>query len=56
MRWMLLPLPPQVRDDDATWEEARYYIHDSPQDAASSLGVWEVTRYSYARRSKTKGV
>ena len=41
MRWLLLPLHPRLRRDDATWKEARYYIYQGSRVGSSFEGMWE---------------
>lgn len=41
MKWMILPLPPQVRDSSATLEEAGYYIYSGSEHARNFSGLWE---------------
>ena len=52
MKWMMLPLPSQVRDSSATWEEAGYYIHSGSEPATAFSGLWEES--SDAKREKRK--
>ena len=40
MRWLILPLPPQVQKEAATWEDSDYYIYSGSEVAASFTGVW----------------
>lgn len=50
MKWILLPLPPQVRDEDLTWQDAGYYIYQGSETESSFPGVWEESRRSKKRR------
>jgi hypothetical protein len=41
-QWLLLPLPPDVRDPGATWQDEAYYIHQGTESSLSFPGVWEL--------------
>ena len=44
MRWMVLPLPPQVRDVHSRCEDADFYIYQGSERALSFKGVWQGSR------------
>lgn len=39
-QWALLPLPPSVRDSDATWQDEAYYVYAEEHASPTFLGVW----------------
>lgn len=45
LRWMILPLPPEVRCEDASWEDADYYIYSGLEKAAALPNVWKGRGY-----------
>ena len=49
MRWLILPLPPQVQKEAATWEDSGYYIYSGSEGAASFPGVWRGGRKAVAK-------
>lgn len=41
-RWVVLPLPPQLRSSDTTWREKEYYVFGGVQHVATSFSrLWE---------------
>jgi hypothetical protein len=50
-QWLLLPLPPDVRDPGATWQDEAYYIHQGTESNLSFSGVWEASRSAVSRRA-----
>jgi hypothetical protein len=51
--WAMLPLPPAVREDTATWTNKRYYIHPDIRDRAQHFdGVWEESKDGRKKRAK----
>lgn len=39
-QWALLPLPPSVRDSNATWQDEAYYVYAEEHASPTFLGVW----------------
>ena len=52
--WLLLPLPPDVRDPGATCQDDAYYIHQGTVTSLSFPEVWELSPSAVSRRA-TRG-
>jgi len=39
-QWIILPLPPAIRDPNLTWQEKSYYIHPYPESSMRYPGTW----------------
>lgn len=50
-QWLLLPLPPDVRDPGATWMEEAYYIHQGMGSSLIFPGVWELSKSAVVQRA-----
>ncbi|KAK3709407.1 hypothetical protein LTR37_010968 [Vermiconidia calcicola] len=50
MKWMVLPLPPQVRDATVTPDEKAYYIYEGHETSISLPGIWQASRKKGKRK------
>ncbi|KAH9845744.1 hypothetical protein Tdes44962_MAKER01175 [Teratosphaeria destructans] len=50
--WALLPLAPQLREAETTWQDAGYYIYDgdSTKKASQFDGIWAESKASKKRK------
>ncbi|KAK4508789.1 hypothetical protein PRZ48_002528 [Zasmidium cellare] len=56
-RWLILPLPPQVRSGAATWRERGYYVFEGNQVFGQSFaGVWEESYETKRKRERERAV
>jgi hypothetical protein len=51
-QWLILPLPPDVRDPGATWMEEAYYVHQGQGSNLSFPGVWELSASAVKRAAQ----
>jgi hypothetical protein len=49
--WLLLPLPPEVRDPGATWMDEAYYVHQGMGSSLVFPGVWELSKSAVTQRA-----
>ncbi|KAK3690590.1 hypothetical protein LTR37_019086 [Vermiconidia calcicola] len=50
MKWMVLPLPPQVRDATAAPDKRAYYIYEGHETSISFPGIWQASRKKGKRK------
>ena len=50
-QWIVLPLPPVVRDSNLLWQDKAYYIHPYPEHSTRYPGTWRLDR-AEPRRGK----
>jgi len=43
-QWLLLPLPPDVRDPGLTWMDEAYYVYQGIGSNLSFPGTWELSK------------
>lgn len=56
-QWTVLPLPPQVRDVNATHRDAGFYIYGGPERMAKNFpGVWGASEAQRRKRKRDESV
>ncbi|KAK5175247.1 uncharacterized protein LTR77_000384 [Saxophila tyrrhenica] len=56
MKWMVLPLPPRVRNNSTTWRDAEYYIYPGGEDSTEFPGVWRESTQKRKKRRQSDDV
>jgi hypothetical protein len=50
-QWLLLPLPPDVRDPGLTWMDEAYYVYQGIGSNLSFPGTWELSKSAVIQRA-----
>ena len=41
-KWIILPLPPNLRNPDVAWQDKAYYIHPYEETSLRYPGIWRI--------------
>lgn len=50
-RWLLLPVPPQTREDQLAWTDPGYYLREGPGSGKDLAHLWQEMKRSRKRKS-----
>lgn len=55
LKWLVLPLPLQVRNQQCSWTQAAYYIYPDDENAVRFPDVWKASKKkTYPKKSKKR--